>query len=484
MTYMGRFWSHCAGAVATFLTLVMMLGDWLRMTQGSSERWNEFRDNVLRCCLSRNLQLLAVCLCVGYHLLFLCFKSQRAEGHNECTRSMVARLDTRDIVRLFFVLLVASRFIFGWHNITNGKWNDLILGIDQTENATILLAGIILGQIMELALSRGFKNPVRAEILVGFLGVLVISNFVHLPLQSSFRYHHLTRSTGIWINPNTFGILMGSGLVLLLGLWPQEHYPRRGIALRAGRWFRPTRFAIVALLLFGLLHSFSRGAWVGALVGSVYLIVGRCKSAEPSTHFPLLSLGGIKGFLGRRKLALAVTSVSGLVFLALSSCDIEQPIISRLHSVANASDFSWRNRVEAYRGALVMVADHPSFGVGWDSVLENFDQYYATANLLDPLSMILNDYFTISVSAGIPALLLFLVFIVLSFRPADSSRLPLQRTSFIPWDAALIVLLVGGWFDGVLFHLALAAPFWLFLELVHSNFRGNMNAARASSVSR
>jgi hypothetical protein len=56
---------------------------------------------------------------------------------------------------------------------------------------------------------------------------------------------------------------------------------------------------------------------------------------------------------------------------------------------------------------------------------------------------------------GVPAVGLFLVLV--------GSRLRLAHQEINPNVAPLLVLLIGTWFDGVLFRIPLAVPFWVLL---------------------
>jgi hypothetical protein len=180
----------------------------------------------------------------------------------------------------------------------------------------------------------------------------------------------------------------------------------------------------------------------------------------------------------------------------------------RAVSVANANDFSWRNRVAAWEGALQMMAEKPWFGYGWNQPERVYDQFYRPSKVPEGAAIQLNDYLTLGTTLGIPALLCFIAYVGLSLtRPPSSVLRPLtagegpgaggprteppaplslafrgsprrsqtkagtlafslQPSAFrAVCRAGAAVLLVGFWFDGGLFKLATAAPFWILLEL-------------------
>ena len=83
----------------------------------------------------------------------------------------------------------------------------------------------------------------------------------------------------------------------------------------------------------------------------------------------------------------------------------------RAASVANANDFSWRNRVAAWEGALQMMAEKPWFGYGWNQPERVYDQFYRPSNVPEGAAIQLNDYFTLGTTLGIPALVCFVAYV-------------------------------------------------------------------------
>ena len=58
-----------------------------------------------------------------------------------------------------------------------------------------------------------------------------------------------------------------------------------------------------------------------------------------------------------------------------------QTVARRAHTVANANDFSWRNRVAAWEGALRIMADKPWFRFGWNQPERVCDQFYRSSKV-------------------------------------------------------------------------------------------------------
>ncbi len=146
-------------------------------------------------------------------------------------------------------------------------------------------------------------------------------------------------------------------------------------------------------------------------------------------------------------------------------------VVRRAVSVVNANDFSWRNRVAAWEGALRMAAEKPWFGLGWGRPEAAYDHFYRERKVAEGAAIQMNDYLMLGATLGVPALACFGMYFWLCLGrglPMDNSQSPMAGKE--GWlratcRAGAIVLLVGFWFDGGLFKLATAAVFWVLLEL-------------------
>jgi O-antigen ligase len=376
----------------------------------------------------------------------------------------------------------------------------LAYGINYTEavkitNALTLLGAAMIGQGAGLWESRKQKAESRnraSGTVVAVLIVLLVGAAVwQAEAGHSFQYRGQGRWSGPWDNPNTFGVLMGVGLVLAGGVLVQSpkskvqslrskvqsgpEHPTSNIQRRTSNlagWVRAAFFLAAAVVMgVGLVKSYSRGAWVGTVVALAYLFLkaeSRKQKAEiPSGPRPLR-------WSGRRWVALAIVCASVGVLAFWGFRQAERGMVRRAYSVANANDFSWRNRVAAWEGALQMMAEKPWFGFGWNQPERVYDRYYRAAKVDEGMAIQMNDYFTLGTTLGLPALVCFALYVLLALIGQPRPELaPPQTLDFRLWTldsaavcrAGAVVLLVGFWFDGGLFKLATAAPFWILLEL-------------------
>ena len=191
----------------------------------------------------------------------------------------------------------------------------------------------------------------------------------------------------------------------------------------------------------GLFKSYSRGAWLGTAVGLGYLayqVARQKRKAEggkrESTYLtPALTprpTGGegeampsstihppssnFDAWLGKNRFSLAVILISVAVLAFWQFRFSEARPVQRIFSANNPNDFSWRNRVMAWQGAGRMMMDRPLTGFGWGEAETVYGKKYCPTNESAAIEM--NDYLMIGISAGVPAMICFLVYILLGLR--------------------------------------------------------------------
>lgn len=331
--------------------------------------------------------------------------------------------------------------------------------VDYTSStqALTLLGGAVLGQ--GVAAWAGFELSSRqpaasSQLAVLLMFILVIllafASVGNVDSSHSFAYRSHSRWSGPWDNPNLAGLLMGTGVVLGLGLasgiWPgrNEKIKKKIFALLC--------FMAAMLIGGGLLHSFSRGAWLGTVCGLAYLIV-QGFSVAGSEFIRQVRENVIS-------LAIIVLAVSILALWQFKP--LEGITAQRAFSVANQNDFSSHNRVAAWEGGLQMMAEKPWFGFGWNRPEPLYENYYLPPKLNESAAIEMNDYLMFGATLGIPALFCFVMYLWrLLTRKSEINEADWPGTVC---HAGAIVLLVGFWFDGGLFKLPAAAMFWILLE--------------------
>ncbi|HET7626152.1 MAG TPA: O-antigen ligase family protein [Verrucomicrobiae bacterium] len=136
----------------------------------------------------------------------------------------------------------------------------------------------------------------------------------------------------------------------------------------------------------------------------------------------LLSCDSYVSWLKKNLLPLSVIVISVIVLLFWQFRHTEWVPARRAFSAANANDFSWRNRVAAWEGALQIMAEHPWLGVGWNRPEPLYDHYYLPPKVSESAAIEMNDYLMLGATLGVPALFCFCMYIWLSLGEVPSSR--------------------------------------------------------------
>jgi O-antigen ligase len=321
-----------------------------------------------------------------------------------------------------------------------------------------------------------------SRILAVLILALVAASLWREKGLNTFQYHQVPRWSGPWDNPNLFGLLMGTAVVLSFSMGTRA-WKARSVRFTKIIWVFACALTFV-LCGWALIKSFSRGAWCGTVIGLTYLGLSSVLSLQPS----------IKSWFCRNWIRFSVILVSAIVLSFWQFRFTEWPPARRVFSAANVNDFSWRNRTVAWQGASRMMADRPWLGFGWAQAEAAYEKKYRPPQIENGAAIQMNDYFMLGISAGVPALICFLVYVGLSLRSPQSIRL--RNTSAaqsvhspqlptepgaaandfkdLDWlqatcRAGVIVLLVGFFFDGGLFKLATGSVFWILLELGRGN---------------
>jgi hypothetical protein len=329
----------------------------------------------------------------------------------------------------------------------------------EESNVTVFIFGLTLGKASKLLIPLKVDGDCKIKIFItGFILLLSLSFWRRL--DSSWNYYNGPRWMGLWDNPNTYGILMSTGITLAIGLI---------IKMVSGGWRGTIYFKSFLVILLiatvmmsgGLIFSYSRGAWLGAVISLLYLA---------------------KAY-GKFKWRYVLSGAFAMAVMTWSfwnaTLDSAPWYIKRL----DLSRPSAQHRVAAWKAGFEIMRDHP-FGVGWDNAIKIYQEEYSPPQ--DGAEAIAtNDYLMLGIQLGIPALLCFLAYVALCFgaqnwwrkRPsptgdsnleASDPKLKTQDSEFkikVACRAATLSLLVAFWFDDGLFNLPTAAIFWILLEL-------------------
>ena len=353
-----------------------------------------------------------------------------------------------------------------------------------SEQTVILLSGVVLGKAVTIRIlgkdKAGKTDSLRMWLLC--IGLLLLAGTIAPSAGREFRYHGLMRWSSAWSNPNLYGLLMAVGLVLSSGFLIRDFG-------RKHWWLFPV-IGAAGLYGAGLFKSYSRGAWVAAAFGIVYLVSRVLPSQKSKAEYCDISWRHPKW----RFFSVILIFLPVLAFWQFRFT--EWAPARRLFSAVNVNDFSWRNRVTAWQGAMRMMGERPWIGHGLGNAESVYEEKFRPPQLDNGAAIQMNDFLALGASAGVPALICFLVYVGLSLRnPRPTVHIPqlprgpdsgteVSEFQDLAWlqatcRAGAIVLLVGFFFDGGLFKLATGSVFWILLELGRvDRYRGGAEAQR------
>jgi O-antigen ligase len=344
-----------------------------------------------------------------------------------------------------------------------------------------LMAGAALGKSVSIWVASGTekydKNALQFAMfpLVILLGLAAVW---HTNSEQLIVYHGNVRWCGPWDNPNIYGLHMGTGVVLGLVLYfkgPASSSKGSGVPARnrkskiAKHFLAILYFILVIIFSYGLLRSYSRGAWLGTFCGLGYLT----NKYTRDVRYALARM------MQENALKILIILISLWLCSVLECRQAHYNLAQRALSLINNNDFSWRNRVVTWEGAFQVIADHPWLGVGWNNPMELYNGYYSSSKIVEYNALSSNNFLIIGATLGIPALICFFLYIYLCLSRSDAIRhrnwlqvypLPTTGCQNVPWlqagcRAGAIVNIVGFCFDGGLFDLGTVTIFWILLEL-------------------
>lgn len=220
---------------------------------------------------------------------------------------------------------------------------------------------------------------------------------------------------------------------------------------------------VYAILLYCLLCTRTRGAWLGAIAGiSTYVFISFKINLE-------------KKYIIKRILIILLISVVVLVFYNVETGSVAireflsiSTDISKVISGGEEADKAGSGRIFIWTRTIELIKMKPWFGHGIENLHLAFSQYYESEiveklgrkGLVDKAH---NEYLHIAVTSGIPALILYLSFITLTIRKGLNSfkKMPIY---FAPILASVIGYLVQAFFNISI--VAVVYVFWIFLGML------------------
>lgn len=260
-----------------------------------------------------------------------------------------------------------------------------------------------------------------------------------------------TRSTGTMYDPNRLAALLVLALPAALALSAQR-----------GRAARSASYLLAALIVLGLIFTYSRAAWIGAVVAAgVWVLLSGRGEAQP----------------GRRWAVPAV-----VLAVALAALLAYQPSRERALSVRAPDDSSLACRVAVWRDALGVIGERPLLGAGLDAFQEARLAHLNETSVQLPCRQAHNELLGLAADLGLLGAGAFVWLVIAAlWRGFAAARGEVPSGSAAACVAALVGVLAMGVFDSTLNarYLPVIAAFWLLMGLLASVSRPGPREAPA-----
>ena len=233
---------------------------------------------------------------------------------------------------------------------------------------TVILEPLLLFLIVTAAArSRGDVQRVLAALVVG-VGLTAVVALILIPAGAVVTDTAVPRLRGLFGSPNNLAMVLERALPLALGL---------GLAAWPGGRQRRVWWIALGVLTVGLVLTFSRGAWIGALVGLVVV-------AWPAWTRTSL----------QARLASLASAALVIVFAVLTFG------LDTLGQAFRVADRGAASRTLLWDAAWRMIGDHLVFGVGPDNFIHHYRAYlrpeaWREPNLSHPHNLLLDAWLSV-----------------------------------------------------------------------------------------
>jgi probable O-glycosylation ligase (exosortase A-associated) len=270
------------------------------------------------------------------------------------------------------------------------------------------------------------------ELSKTFLIALLITAMVESEKRARWFVLSIVFSIGLLAFRSNIGILLTMGqariygpggtiednndyALLLIMAVPIAYYAARA---ESQPWIKRTCYALAAMMIVTVIFTLSRGGYLG--LGAVAFCLALKARFKLTALIALTILGLIVFSIAPRQVSERVT--------AIRATEYDESTQQRFYSW----DVSWR-----------IINEHPIFGIGPRNLLQVYDR--TTESLVARVSH--NSFLQMAVDAGVPALLLFIAVIALSYWRLRKSRRILKARApdspLIAYSHGLEVALIG-----------------------------------------
>lgn len=361
----------------------------------------------------------------------------------------------RELNRVLFrhPVSIAILFFLGWTLITALTSTIFLVSIKFMLVRLCFIAGFFYLSV-ELFKRPGYIKKALTAYMAGMI-LLVFYNFFNLLNVGLFNQEAAHSTMHPFFNDHTS---FGAALAFLLPLAVFYAYESKSGLKKL--------FYIFCILVFiaGLVFSYSRAAWISVFISLLFSMI----------FIMRISWRLVFGLAAVSAVILALSWSSILMKLENIDQDSSGNMAEHIHSIANiTSDASNVERINRWKSALRMSSERPLFGWGPGTYQFKYAPYQMAAERTH-ISTNFGDggnahseYLSAFVESGFPAMLLFIIIIVLAYR--NGIRVWYSEVDrnikymSLALMTGLLTYVIHGALNNFLDTDKIAAPFWMFI---------------------
>lgn len=406
-----------------------------------------------------------LCGAVGVYLLFFIAANWRAFAPRDISgiRSALSEGHTRvwlaNLLLLPILVCVGTRYVRQYKEAGGGT------------DALVFLICVLLNQWLIWVLGGRRDNDIAGRARSSFVTLFTVfacacaflTPLVPDPnsvFHGQYRYHEQVRWSGIWQNPNIFGLIMAVALMFSLA--------RAWSALKKAAYVELMFWSIPAAIAgASIVKSYSRGAWAATVCGIAFFVWNSLDQKLPDLRDETISPQPVRF----RKLLVwaSLGFVIGFVLVCVLkfAANAQVSFAQRIFSIFSNRDFSSQNRLASFQDGINMLLDHLWIGYGWDNIIAIHSALYLQSGLSTGEAIKLNDFLMLALRLGLPLFAVFLFYLRVWLLRGDKDRAlrSICDADILLCRTATLMLAISFMFTDGLFRLVSGGSFWLFLTL-------------------
>lgn len=336
------------------------------------------------------------------------------------------------------------------------------LDVQHPNGLTVFVGGVCANLACNVLFRYAGARIVSVTCVLIFATLLVVCALPTAP-SKLFYYGKDIRYTGVFSDPNTFGLLCSCALIITIREGAHAYYilVTRTATVRSVSLLFFSALSLYFIVL--IVRTYSRGAWLSLACTIIYCALnsyGSFTCAVRAIAVPRKSW--VKGLAVLVPLALILASY----FYVCGAFD-------RIATIGSVYDYSWTNRLRAWVLGFQMMIDRPLVGFGWTNAHVYYQGFYLPRFLIDHQAIHRNSVILLGIATGVALPALFGCYI------ARLLWLPPVGGVSLTARACVCVLAIGMLIEGGLFDWEFCFVFWTVAAIAEAGRGGGAPPNRA-----